>query len=174
MAQDQEIVASYRWTAEEMYVAKEIFWDSRWRPLYRRIFYILCSFMVIASIGIVAQEGLAFSPIVMFFAGTYALFLRKHFAWWLTRRHFKTRPDRDLQETWTITQDLLRIHTAHSDSTCDWSVLYKIRKSDRGFLLFPNSAVFHWLPAHAFSSEQDRNGAETIMREKVQDFAVVR
>jgi hypothetical protein len=170
----EQVVASYVWTAVELVEAREIAWRSRCRPVFRRWLHVLSILFVIAGIVIYCNEGLMLASAFCFLFGIYFPFLRRPFTRWAAYWQFKKRPDKDLRVTWTLSRDSFRVQTERSDSNAEWSLIYKICKSSQGFLLYPNTAMFYWLPAHAFSTEQDRALAEAMMRAKVKDFADVR
>ena len=171
---DQEITASYAWTADEMIKARENHARAQCRPIYRAGLKFLWLMAIFAGWCAYQTDGWSIPTVLFPLGGVYLLLFRKYDVRWSLRRHFKKRPDRDLQIVWTLGENDLQIKTKESESKQNWSQIAKARRASTGFLLYPDDKVFFWLPITAFASEEDRKRTEELLRSKVKDFADIR
>ena len=174
---NEEITASYVWTADELIKAKENHWRAQCRPGYRAGLTFLSLMAILAGWGYYHSHGWAtFTILYLLFpvAGIYFLFLRKYDARWALCRHFKKRPDRDAHIVVTLGEDTYCIKSEEAESKQKWSQISKVRKARNGFLLYPNDMIYYWLPLTAIASEADRVRTEELLRNKVRDFAIIR
>jgi hypothetical protein len=171
---NQEITASYVWTADELIRAREHHGRAQCRPAYRAGLVFLSFMAILAGWCNYQTHGWSVLTVLAPVGGTYFLLLRKQEVRWVLRRHFKKRPDRNLHVTWTLGEDALQIKTGESESKQNWSQIAEVRKARNGFLLYPNDSIFHWLPMTALASEEDRNQVEKLLQGKVKDFANIR
>lgn len=73
------------------------------------------------------------------------------------RRDFAKRPDRNSEMAWTIREIGLATKSTHGSSDVAWSAFAKVVQTADGFLFYPVSQIFHWLPRHGFVSDADIN-----------------
>jgi hypothetical protein len=130
--------------------------------------------MILAGWCNYQTQGWSVLTVLFPLGGIYLLFLRKYEVRWSLRRHFKKRPDQDSRVLWTLGENEVRTKTEESESRQNWSQIAKVRKARNGFLLYPNDKMFYWLPMTAFASEEDRQRAEELLRNKVGDFGNIR
>jgi len=171
---NQEIIASYSWTAEELIKAHENHRRAQCRPPFRAGLVFLSLMAILAGWCNYQSHGWPVLTVVFPLGGVYFLLLRKLDVRWTLRRRFKKRPDRDLRITWILAEDALQIETEETQSKENWSQISKVRKARNGFLLYPNDQMFYWLPITSFASEVDWNRTEELLRSKVKDFRDIR
>ena len=171
---NQEITASYVWTANELIKAHENHRRAQCRPVFRAGLVFLSFMAILAGWCYYSDHGWSVPAVALPLGGIYVLFLRKIDVRWTLRRRFRKRPDRDLQLTWTLGDQALQIKTGKSESRQDWSLITKVRKARDGFLLYLNGQIIYWLPLAALASADDRNRAEQLLRDKVKDFRDIR
>lgn len=167
---NQEIVASYVWTAEELIKAHENHRRTQCRPIFRAGIVFLSLMALLAGWCSYQAHGWSIPTVLFPAAGIYFLLLRKLDVRWTLRRRFRKRPNRDLRLTWILGDDALQIKTEESESKGKWSQIARVRRARNGFLLYPNYQIFNWLPITAFASEDDWNRAGELLRSKVKDF----
>ncbi len=169
MTDENVITAAYTWTADELIAASENAARANCRWPYRMGLVFLALMGFFCGWCYYSVEGWSIPAVLSPLAGLYILLWKFHKRFAL-RRHFKRRPDKNAEIVWTLRNEDLHVKTFDTDSRANWSQIAKVRKARNGFLLYPNEAVFHWLPCHAFSNEVQREDAETLLREKVKDF----
>ena len=171
---DQEITASYVWTADELIKAQENHARAQCRRGYRIGLKFVLLMMILAGWCSYQARGWSVLTVLFPLVGVYLLFLRKYDVRWSLRRHFKKRPDRDSRIVWTLGESDLQTRTDESQSRRNWSQITKVRRAPNGFLLYANDSMFHWLPTSAFACEEDRQRAEELLQSKIKDFADIR
>jgi hypothetical protein len=169
MTERNAITAGYTWTPEELIAAHENNARAVCRRPYRVGLVFLALMAILAGWGYYSSRGWGIPSVLFPLGGVYILFLRKFDKRAAIRRHFKRRPDRNTEIVWTMTSDDFHIKTHETDYHSKWSQIASVRRARNGFLLYPNETMFYWIPFHALPDEQ-REAAETLLREKVQDF----
>jgi hypothetical protein len=171
---NQDITVSYRWTAEEMIKARHNHGREQCRPGYRVGLVFLACMAIVAGWAAYQKDGWSIPSVFFPLGGIYLLFFRKYDARWAIRRHFKKRPDKNTQIVWTLGDSELKMKTGDAESRQNWNQISKVRKAADGYLLYPNEALFYWIPVTAFSSEDERAKTEELLRSKVKDFADIK
>jgi len=82
---------------------------------------------------------------------------------------YAQKPDRDMEVTWEISDDGIRAKTELMASENKWAVFQKAVKAKEGFLLYPSSSMYHWIPMRAFRDGDAERFAE-LAKEKVKDY----
>lgn len=82
---------------------------------------------------------------------------------WRERRRIRKIPGLGCTIRWQIGRDNLRSVSSHSEGMFDWSMVYRLRETSSGFLLYPQENVQILLPVEAFVSEADK--------EKLREYA---
>jgi hypothetical protein len=171
---DQEITASYVFTAEELVHAQENLQRAQVRGVFRAGIIFLALMAILAGWCSYRAQGWSVFAVLFPLLGLYMLFFRKHEVRWLARWRFTRRPDKGLRVDWTLGEHGYRIKTGQSDATSNWNLGSKVRKARNGYLLYPNARIGLWLPFTAFASEAERCHAEELLRNKVKDFAEIK
>ena len=170
MTGENAIIATYTWTPEELIAAHENSARARCRRPYRVGLGFIALMAILAGCGHYASNGWGIPSVLFPLGGVYILFLRKFAKRAALRRHFKRRPDQNTEIVWTMSDDHLHIKTRETECQSKWSQIASVRRARNGFLLYPNETMFYWLPFHALPDEAKREAAETLLREKIQDF----
>ena len=76
---------------------------------------------------------------------------------WEAKRRFKVTPAAGNIISWNFSEDQLENSTTGAQSTFQWNRLILVRQLKDGFLLYPQPRIAHWIPKHAFKSEEDLN-----------------
>ena len=173
MTDENTITATYTWTMDELIAAHENHARARCRPVFRLGLVCIALLAILAGWGYYLSLGWGIPSILFPLIGVYILFLRKYDKRAAIRRHFKRRPDRNTEVVWTMQDDDLHIKTHESECRSKWSQIASVRKAHNGLLLYPNEAIFCWLPFHALPDESQREAVEALLREKVRDFKVI-
>ncbi len=171
---NQEITAEYVWTVDELIKARENHERALCRPAFRAGLVFLCFTAILAGWCDYRMHGWSFPAILFPLGGIYFLVLRKYDVRWGIRRQFRKRPDRNTQVVWTLDDDVLQIKTEGSESKQKLTRISKVRKARDGYLIYPHDTIFCWLPVSAFQSDDDRARAETLLRNKITDYADIR
>lgn len=84
-------------------------------------------------------------------------------------KFYAQKLDRDMEVTWEISDDGIRAKTELMASENKWAVFQKAVKAKEGFLLYPSSSMYHWIPMHAFRDGDAERFAE-LVKEKIKDY----
>lgn len=170
MTDDNNVTASYKWTADELIAAHENHARAQCRWPFRVGLIFLALVAVLAGWAYYSSNGWGVPAVLFPLGGVYILFFRRLDKRAAIRRHFSRRPDRDTEVVWTLRDEYLHIKTSDSEFQTAWSQIATVRKARNGLLLYPNETTFYWLPFHALSSEGQREATETLLRDKIADF----
>lgn len=170
------IRARFLWTFREFLDAAETYGATQCRPVFR----VAVGFVCVVMIG-VGFMGLRSNPVwellgavAMIAVGSYILFFRKHDVRWTLGRRFRRRPDKDTEIVFLLSEEGVSYSSSVGEGRSPWEGFTKVRKGERGYLLFPNDSIYLWLPFHAFGSVDDLIRADELIRRKVADSAKVR
>ncbi len=168
----EPITASFRWTKDEFLRAQRL--AMRHAPKSRLILRVttLIGALILLS-GIVGVHnrtlGWAGFAFTVFYSGIFfsvPLFARR-----AARKMYAQKPDRDMQVTWEISDDIVRTKTELASSENAWAFFQKVRRLREGFLIYPSGNIFHWLPLHAFRDPADAERFAELAKSKVRDYA---
>jgi len=112
----------------------------------------------------IALPGLLFTLFFGAFFFSIRLFTRR-----AVLKLYAQKPDRDMEVTWEISDDGIRAKTELMASENKWAVFQKAVKAKEGFLLYPSSSMYHWIPMRAFRDGDAERFAE-LAKEKVKDY----
>lgn len=169
-AMDNPISASYKWSADELLTAQRIHMrHSRLGRKIRRGTLIFGPLAVLIGIAIFVTRGFHGMGLFLTVVGT-ALLLSQVMARQMTLKHFSKRPDRDMIVSWEFRPDHITTKTEASSATLEWRMIARVLQTSRGFLLYPNDQVFHWVPTHAFRHPADLEAFKQLAKSKVQRF----
>ena len=176
MEQSPPIRARFLWTFREFSDSSETYGKTQCRPVLRFAFGFVCVVVIgVGFMGLASNEPWALpKALAMIAVGSYFLFFRKHDVRWTLRRRFRRRPDRDTEVVFLLDEESVSGTSPAGDGSTPWSAFVKVRKGDRGYMLFPLDSVYYWLPFHAFGSVEDLVRADELIRRKVADSAIVR
>jgi hypothetical protein len=166
------IVATYRQSAEEMLQSYRVF--RRHYPQLRRIrrdLWILAPIAVLVFVGTAIRRD----PMMWYLALVIICFIA---GWFGVKRtllkQYASRPDRDMQVTWTFTPENVTSTTEASTTTFEWRMIPRIAQGAEGFLVYMNDHHYHWLPNHAFTTDRDKEAFVQRARSRVQHFDTVK
>jgi hypothetical protein len=174
--QGAPIRARFLWTFREYLDSSETYGRTQCRPVLRVAVGIVCVVMIgVGFMGLASNEPWALpKALAMIAVGSYLLFFRRHDVRWTLGRQFRRRPDRDTEVVFLLSEESVSNASSVGEGNTPWSAFVKVRKGDRGYLLFPIDSIYYWLPFHAFGSVDDLVRADELIRRKVADSASVR
>ena len=152
---DDAVLIRYHWTADELLCAQRWHFRQRVRPAFRWALWIILTLMVLSGALGWHQTGSIQPSGYLFFVGLYLLadvFVLKPRR---VHRQFAKRPDRDAEIEWRILAEIIHIRTPHTRSDVAWPAFAKVVQTPAGFLFYPNSQMFHWLPRSGFASDAE-------------------
>lgn len=149
-----EVVAKYKWTADELIAAQRWHYRHGVRRYFRVVVWGLIIFLVLAGILVLFafHDG---SGVVFIAMGLLLILTHTVIQPWLIRRNFRHRPDNGIEIEWHISTDRLQTRSTHGASEMTWKAFGKVVQSPDGFLLYPFNQLFFWLPRHGFTSDAD-------------------
>jgi hypothetical protein len=168
------IVASFRWSKDEFLRAQ------RYAIGHSRLARLVYFFTTAAGAVILLIGALSLYEHSMAWAGFLfmVLFSALFFAMPLFSRRaalqlYAQKADRDMEVTWNISEDCIRSKTPLALSENAWALFHKAIRTREGFLLYPNTRMFHWLPMHAFHDTGDVERFAELAKSKVKEYAEV-
>jgi hypothetical protein len=174
--QASPIRARFLWTFREFLDAAETNARVQCRPVFRFALGFAC--VVLIGMGFVELKP---SPswetvfaVAMIAVGSYILFFRKHDVRRALGRQFRRRPDKATEVVLLLSEEGVSNSSSTGAECSPWDGFAKVRKGERGYLLFPGDSIYLWLPFHAFGSVDDLVRADELIRRKVSDSAKVR
>ena len=88
----------------------------------------------------------------------------------ILRMQFRRRPDRDAEFIWQFAPEQIISDGAGFKTELTWKAFAKVVQTPNGFLFYPNSRVFQWVPKHAFRSDAEFQQVADWAREKARVF----
>lgn len=166
------IIASFRWTRDEFLRAQRhavrhslqgqiVIWGTRLAGVL-----ILFSGLATTYQHGVAWVGYAITVLFSAFFFSIPLFARR-----AALKFYARKPDRDMLVTWEISESGIRTGTELATSENSWAFFQKVRRLRQGFLIYPNTHIFHWLPLHAFREPEDAERFAGLAKSKVKDYS---
>jgi hypothetical protein len=164
-----EVVARFRWTADDLIQARSYHRKQSMRRPFRLALYLAALlFLGLGAIGLTnprLEGSLVFGGLVL--AGLWILLSQTLLISWISRYQFSKRPDQNKEVEWQFGQEAVAIITDQSNSELSWSMFSKALQCPSGLMLYPNDQIFHWIPRHGFSSDADFERSCTLARAKV-------
>ncbi len=163
------VSGSYKFTIDELLVAQEHASKER----ARRSFLVLLKLIGLGGIACAifcAGTMEIWLRVYIGLVGLYLVLLRRPLARLMTKKHFKKRPDQNIEIRFEISDAGIVWSTADSSSNAGWSLVSKVRQYSDGFLVFSNPKIFNWIPKHALGSSQKAEELAKIFSEHVKDF----
>jgi hypothetical protein len=163
------IEGKYNFTVDEMLRSSDHAESQKARRALRRL--IVPTGIGLIVIGVLLWKNpFTLLSIYLVALGFYLAFLRKLVARHFVRKNFAKRPDQNVEVKFTADDNGITISTKNSNSSCQWTLFSKVLKFEDGVLLYSNSQIYHWIPAHAFSSQYNFQIFTEILRKQVSDF----
>jgi len=149
----KEITIQYTYTIEEAVVASVELTKSviRWSQALPWIGIILIVSSVMALFVFDKTFADLTPPIVFGVIFATMPFLTR----WTVKRRARKNPSIGNVITWEITDSGLKNSTVGAESKFVWEKLLKVEEREKGFLLFSQPRIAHWLPKHGFTGEAD-------------------
>ena len=67
-------------------------------------------------------------------------------------RGFDKRPDANVRIEWQFSKEEIKTQTELGEATIQWKTFLRVVETGEGFLFYPLTNIFHWLPFSAFES----------------------
>ncbi len=169
---DQPWICKYRWTEAEAWKAKRFHWKRNFRWPFRWLAYFVLGGILLLSSWSLLTSGFAVASVVMLVASFYFLVLLPLEARWWHRRRFRLRPDADAQLEYALSGDGISANAEGlAESRSAWAAVFKVLRTQAGFLVYPNEHVMYWLPRDGFSSAGAMEALDSLFRAKVPRYA---
>jgi hypothetical protein len=164
-----EVTASFRFTVTELLTGMRAHYRTgiAW---WTRIFFMVAGTLMVTA-GIVTGLKFGMSRVgFMLFFGTFLLLQFTVIQPVVLRMQFRRRPDRDAEFVWRFAPGQIISDGAGFKTELKWDALAKVVQVPDGFLFYPNSRVFQWVPKHAFRNDAEFQQVADWAREKTRVF----
>jgi hypothetical protein len=161
---NNSVEVRFRWTADELIKATRAHLCARYSLTTRVLFFCLASALFLFGVYTLTHSGPDPLGITSAVVGAVFLLMFPVLLPRRLRRDFAKRPDRNSDVAWTIRDTGLANKTTLGDSNVTWSAFVKVVQTGDGFLLYPVSQIFHWLPRHGFVNDADYQRAAELAR----------
>ena len=166
----EPVKVSFRWTADDLMLAKKLHWRHICGPAYRRSPHLFSALIAGVSIYSLVVAGISPIPIIFLVSLLYLYIGRPYERRWSIRRAFAKRPDKNADIEWLISVDKLCITSNRSRSELLWTAFAKVIRTRDGFLFYPIDQIFHFLPKRGFQNEADFERLTQLAKEQAQKF----
>ena len=166
----EEITVRFKWSADDLRTGMK----NHYRAQYPRLVHIVFWTFICLSIFFGALSTFRFGtesngfPMLLYGFGFVVLV--RVFLPWNLRRQFSKRPDHDAEIEWRISEEGLRSKTPHGKSEVSWAAFFKVVETKRGFLFYPSSRIFHWLPRAGFASDLEFEKVSQLAEKNAKRF----
>jgi hypothetical protein len=94
-------------------------------------------------------------PIIgMILLGLLFIF-RNRFIDWAFKLRFRNNPNKDALVRWTFSPETISSEGEGFNFTMSWNEVFAFIDSSKGFLIYPQKQLFHWIPFSGFKSEAE-------------------
>lgn len=171
---NETIYLKYPWKAEELIIgAKYHFKNS----LTHKIINTISLIVAISCILVVLFSLLVFGDlpkISIIIGGLYPILFSK-LNLILFARNIKRLNYENKEIEWEISRDKIVYRIINlTESTCSWELIQGVLDTPKGFLLYPQKNIFHWLPKQAFTKEEDIALFAFIAQNNVKNFQQIK
>lgn len=115
--------------------------------------------------------GASATPAIFLAVIGYWYMLRPIEVRWLLRRRFAKRPDAGASVECTASEKGLSVSAGDlARAELAWKAVFKCVRVRRGFLLYHNEAIWHWLPDSGFASPELADRFRRLAEDKAPRF----
>lgn len=165
------IVVNFIWTFDELVEGDRWNYRHRVRRIFRvAIVGLAILFLLVGAISIWDDPSVG---IIAIAAGLLILMCRPVIVPWLLRRQYKSRPDNDCAIEWRFTTDGIEYQTDLGSGEASWKSFVKVVQSPSGYLFYPTQQIYHWLPRHGFSCNEDFDRLAELAQQHGRQFQLV-
>ena len=150
-----DIEVEFSWTAEDLISGRRWHWRSNCRPSIRLAAHLGATLLIAICIFLILEKGLTAMPIAGIFGSLYFYVLRKPFTRYWTRREFSKRNDSGLMISYHFANGRILVNTEQGHSDSSWKAISKVLQTPEGFLLYPTSEIFYFIPNRGFRDPDD-------------------
>jgi hypothetical protein len=164
------IKASFRWSANELLAAHRAHYrhSPSWVKI-RRMFWLAVACLVVCGLSVILRDGSLILG-TAFFAFALGVLISPLKLRRMLLKHYAQRPDRDTVVNYEFTPDQIVIRTEAACTTLEWRFITRVLQTSKGFLLYPHSQSFHWVPVHGFPDNAAMQEFLKLAKSKVRDF----
>jgi hypothetical protein len=168
---EKSITASFRWTTGEFLRAQRLaVRHSRQGLMVYRVTRVIGTLILLSGIVGVYQHTTGWFGFLFIVLFSTVFFSTPLFARRAALKFYAQKPDRDMEVKWEISEDGIRTGTELASSENTWAFFQKVIRAKEGFLIYPSSNIFHWLPMHAFRAAEDAERFAELAKSKVRDY----
>ncbi|MGV8040316.1 MAG: YcxB family protein [Thermoanaerobaculaceae bacterium] len=171
---DTPIVCRFRLTAEEFLAAQRCHVRHVLRKSIQRLASLLVALLGLAGLLGMLSAGFAVWPAGFVALAVYWFFVHR-FVWrWSVRRSLRKRPDAGAEVVHRISQEGIHSEVgAILTSNLAWPGVAKSVETSQGFLIYPQDAVFFWVPRSGFEGPGQAEECAKVLRQAVRRHVLV-
>lgn len=171
---NETIYLKYPWNTQEAILgAKYHLKNSLAQKIINTIYLIVAIYFILFGLYSLLVFG-DFGGISSIIWGLFYIFLSK-LNLILSARNIKRLNYENKEIEWEIDRDKIVSRIINlSESTYSWELIQGVLDTPKGFLLYPQKNMFHWLPKQAFTKEEDIALFAFIAQNKVKNFQQIK
>ncbi|MFM2313774.1 MAG: YcxB-like protein [Cyanobacteriota bacterium] len=171
---DETIYLKYPWKAQEAILgAKYHFNNSHAHKIINTIYLVIGIFHILLglrSLLVLGDRGAISTIIIGLIFILFSKFNLISFARNIKRLNYENK-----EIEWEISRDKIVNRMINlTESTFSWELIQGVLDTPKGFLLYPQTNMFYWLPKQAFSKEEDIALFAFIAQNKVKNFQQIK
>lgn len=156
------VKAQYEWTSEQMSegLRGHLRNNSGLLMMNQRLNQILGGilfFFGVATLfrGKAVIGSRAFPMVIVTILLGLGLMFRNRLFVWITELSFRKNPNKDVLVTWTFSPEMISSKGEGFNFTMSWNKVFAFIDSPKGFLIYPQKQIFHWIPFGGFANDSD-------------------
>ncbi|MGL5832651.1 MAG: YcxB family protein [Waterburya sp.] len=167
---NETIYLKYPWNTQEAILgAKYHLKNSLTQKIINTIYLILAIFHILFGLYSLLSLGDLGGISSIIWGLIFIFFSKLNFI--LFARNIKRLNYKNKEIEWEISRDKIVSRIINlSESTYSWELIQGVLDTPKGFLLYPQKNIFHWLPKQAFTKEEDIALFAFIAQNKVKNF----
>jgi hypothetical protein len=173
------VKAQFEWTSEQMSEGLRVHLRNNSgalkanQRLNQIVGGILVCFGVATLFRGIATIGRAFPMVVLTILLGLCLIFRDRLFVWILKLTFRKNPNKDVLVSWTFSPETISSEGEGFNFTMSWSKVFTFVDSPRGFLIYPQKQVFHWIPFSGFQNESEVDCIRQIAKSQVISYKKV-
>jgi hypothetical protein len=166
----EEITVRFKWTADELLAGMRWHYRTHYHRIVHVFFWGVVCLMIAAGTFTTIRFGTESGGLSVLLYGLGGVAFVRILRPWILRWQFSKRPDRNSEIEWRISNAGIRSKTNNGNADQSWAAFTKVVQTKGGFLFYPTSQIFHWLPRCGFASDSDFDRVAQLALENASQY----
>ncbi len=167
---DSPVHIEFEWSDETLAPAFDYHWRVRYRLAARILLGAVGVLFMLCAIALLFADGFSLKFILSLLFAQWA-FTGRIISKWEFKRNIRKNPGNHKMVAVDFTPDRVRSQMSElGGSDVAWEVFERVVHTPSGFLLYPNTGTFRWIPHHAFENEDDIQRLSVIAKANAKKY----